>query len=358
MVRVTAQSRHFAQFMFCAFLVAAIYASLWPFTGWAMTPHHPLAYLGGPFWTGLRKWDVVLNFAGYFPLGFFAVLVLVERHQRAAAVIATVLVLGGFSLTMEALQTYLPRRTPSLGDLVVNTLGALAGAVAGLAAAPWVASQGGVRGIRDRLFVEGARGDFALVLVGVWWFALLAPRTTLFGTGDIRPYRLATIQFGLAPELFMRVEVAVCALSVIGIALLLRAISHSAARLTTVFLGVVAGGLLVRSTGFALFWDLGMAFSWATPGALTGLAIGVPVGLFALHVSPDIARWAAIAAFVSTIATINLTPPNPQLWLKLRGVRASELSSLSLISRNAAMLWPFAAIALLFMPRRGRLPHR
>ncbi|MEO7404180.1 MAG: VanZ family protein [Burkholderiales bacterium] len=353
MNRVSGPSRYFAQFMFCAFLVAAIYASLWPFTGWTTTPRHPLAYLGGPLWSGLRKWDAVLNFAGYFPLGFFAALVLIERQKRVVTVVVTIAILAGFSLTMEALQTYLPRRTPSLGDLVVNTLGAIAGAISGLAAAPWVARQGGVRGIRDRLFALGARSDLALVLVGVWFFALLAPRTILFGNGDIRPYRLATIKFGLAPELFLQIEVAVCALGTVGIALLLRAISHPGARLGAVFVGVIAAGLLVRSTGFALFWGLGMTFSWATSSALIGLGIGVPVGLAALRLSPDIARWAAIMAFAGAIAAINLTPPNPQLWLKLRGVRASELSSLSQITRNTAMLWPFAAIALLFLPRRG-----
>jgi VanZ family protein len=347
----------FALFMFCAFLAAAIYASLWPFSGWA-SPLRPLfAFLHGPLWTGLRKWDIVLNFAGYFPLGLFAMLALMERRRSltsiSTALLVVVVSLSLFSVSMETLQNFLRRRTPSMEDVFINTVGALAGAVSALVVAPWLTRQGGLPGLRNRLFMTGGRTDLALVLIGIWFFTQLAPRTTLFGSGDARPYRISTVRFGLTPEYFAFVETAVCALALIAIAMLLRSFSHERARITWVFLGIVAAALLVRSFGFALYWDLASAFSWATRSATLGIAIGMVFALLALRGSPRLARWIAPAALGSMILITNVTSPDPGLWLKPRAVRASELSSLSLVARNTTMLWPFAALLLVLWPRRN-----
>jgi VanZ family protein len=343
--------------MFCAFLAAAIYASLWPFSGWTSPSRPLLAFLAGPLWTGLRKWDVVLNFAGYFPLGLFAMLVLMERRRSltsiSSALVAVVIVLALFSLSMETLQNFLRRRTPSMEDVFINTVGALAGAVSALVVAPWLTRQGGVPGLRNRLFVPGGRSDLALAFIGVWFFTQLAPRTTLFGSGDARPYKISTVRLGLAPEYFALVEAAVCALALIAIATFLRSFSHERARIAWVFIGVVAAALLVRSFGFALYWDLAAAFSWATRSAILGIVIGLVLALFALRGSPHLARWIAPVAFGAMILITNITSPDPGLWLKPRAVRASELSSLSLVARNTTMLWPFAALLLVLWPRRN-----
>jgi hypothetical protein len=86
-----------------------------------------------PFWQEFhwRRWsywkDVVINVAGFIPLGFFfcSYFSLVRRSGRSAAVtIAT-----GFlvSLTIEVLQGFLPTRDSGTTDLITNTIGTALG---------------------------------------------------------------------------------------------------------------------------------------------------------------------------------------------------------------------------------------
>jgi glycopeptide antibiotics resistance protein len=65
--------------------------------------------------------DVILNFAFYIPLGLLG-----PSFQRAGVIIAI-----GFacSVTTELIQVFSHTRTPTLLDVVVNTAGAIVGAV-------------------------------------------------------------------------------------------------------------------------------------------------------------------------------------------------------------------------------------
>lgn len=77
------------------------------------------------------KSDVVLNLLGFLPFGFLVFAVLPERMALFTRILAAVSAGGALSLSIELTQFWLPDRHSSLSDLVLNTLGTGAGAMAG-----------------------------------------------------------------------------------------------------------------------------------------------------------------------------------------------------------------------------------
>jgi hypothetical protein len=85
-----------------------------------------------PFWEEFRTdwsyWkNVLINIGGFIPFGFFfcAYLSSVRNIQRPA--LATIILGGGLSLTIEVLQAYLPTRQSGMTDVITNTLGTCVG---------------------------------------------------------------------------------------------------------------------------------------------------------------------------------------------------------------------------------------
>jgi VanZ family protein len=80
-----------------------------------------------PSWSYWK--NVMINIGGFVPLGFFfcAYFVSVRRLNRAA--LATIVLGGVVSLTIEVLQAFLPTRDSGMTDLITNTLGTGIGAV-------------------------------------------------------------------------------------------------------------------------------------------------------------------------------------------------------------------------------------
>jgi len=71
--------------------------------------------------------DIVNNVIGFIPLGFTLCGYLSSLWRRGTAVVATVLLCGLFSLTIEMLQWYLPTRDSSTTDFITNTAGGIVG---------------------------------------------------------------------------------------------------------------------------------------------------------------------------------------------------------------------------------------
>jgi hypothetical protein len=73
--------------------------------------------------------DVLLNIAGFVPLGFLICAFLGMTRSRKSAIMCTVLFGGALSFVIEVLQFYIPRRVSGTTDIITNTLGAALGAV-------------------------------------------------------------------------------------------------------------------------------------------------------------------------------------------------------------------------------------
>ncbi len=73
--------------------------------------------------------DLLLNIAGFVPVGFVVCAYLAVTRSRRNAIPYAILAGGILSFVIEVLQYYIPRRASGMTDIITNTLGAALGAV-------------------------------------------------------------------------------------------------------------------------------------------------------------------------------------------------------------------------------------
>ncbi len=118
-----------AHFALCGGLLIILFATLTSFN-FQFKPLTAADYFGGFYLFSGSYLDLPLNVILFMPFGFGLSAVLDKKGYSKRFVLVTTAA-AGFVLTLivESLQFYLPVRTPSVFDLLTNTLGALAGLV-------------------------------------------------------------------------------------------------------------------------------------------------------------------------------------------------------------------------------------
>ena len=94
-------------------------------------PHKAFLQLPWKEFTADRDYavDLLLNIAGFVPLGVVVYSYWAWAKNPRRAVLYTVLIGGFLSLAIEVLQAYIPRRVSGMTDIITNTLGAALGAL-------------------------------------------------------------------------------------------------------------------------------------------------------------------------------------------------------------------------------------
>ena len=339
-----------------AYLLVIVYASLRPFRGWRSTPEEILHFLfaAWPRYTTLQ--DVVVNFAAYVPLGLLLSVVLGARYGPARGAAAATLAAALASLTLEAVQMFLPARIASNVDLLANGLGALVGAMAAPLLAPTRVLGGRIHAARHRLFLEGMQADAGLVIVGLWLVTQFHPTAQLFGAGAIRATLDLPPYFTHTPWLAFTGEAAVVLLNLLGVGLMLSALTREGERRM-----LVVGAAVGAALGFKFFnaVALGQAsapFAWLTPGVLLGLCAGWLL-LWGAARLPRPAQLAASAVcIVAATVAVNLAPDNPyhSVPSRLLARGASHFLNFSGIVRALSELWPLLASSFLIYALAAR----
>ncbi len=323
-----------------------IYACLHPFSGWQASGLPMFDYLLAPWPRYYRSEDLVLNVAGYLPLGFLGAAALCRRLSGPGSILTATLAAALLSLSLETAQNFLPSRVASNLDLGCNLLGALAGALAGAVWGPTLFDpQGGLQRWRSRHIIGGHTGELGLLLVGLWLLTQLSADGLLFGSGDLRHWLALPSPVAFEPERFIRLEAAHVAATVLGVGLFARCIMRAAGLWPIPLLFILAFALTTLAT-FS-FYSPDMPLAWLTPGARLGLLVGLPL-LAACLMLPRVLQHAlAGMAMLAATALVNLMPENPYLPFRTSAAAAGHFLNFHGLTTVTAAAWPYLALAYL-----------
>jgi len=332
------------------------YASLYPFGPWRDQGLVPWAFLWAPwppYWSGF---DVVANALGYAPLGFFLALGVLRSGAPNWQLIWAPLAGLVVSACMEMLQVYLPQRVPSSLDFLLNTVGALVGAVL----AVWLHRLGvWQRWSRLRAVWLADDAHAGLALLALWPLALLYPTSPPLALGQVwlplqsavadwlqgTPWASAwepLTQVWLEPSplaQFWRVMLGCWLPGLLAFGLA----GRPAHRLVLLVLLALAGAAML-TLGQAL--SLGPAHALDGWGAWTGWAVGLAVVvLVALLGMRQRMSWALLVLVLGVfLADISQLPGDPYAQSTLFAWEQGRFVRFYGVAQWLSWLWPWAVL--------------
>jgi VanZ family protein len=357
----------FARAGLLAYALLIVYASWFPFSGWRDIGIAPLAYLSAPlphYWTAF---DLAINVIGYIPFGMFLVGSFYP-HVRGAAATLLAIVCGVLtSGTMEAVQTFLPSRVASNLDLLTNSLGVCIGAVAAALLTPLLLQDSPILLLRRRWFVPQA--SQGLIVLALWPLAQIYPQEYLFGHGQMAPIVSDWLSQWLASEIdigdllrfgrqldieqYWLAETFISACSLVGAVLMLFGLMREPAPRAPLALLLLGAAIVVKSMASALFFGPANASAWFTPGAKTGLMVGLVLLAGMVLASPKAQRRVAILMLALSMLAVNLAPTNPYFIATLQTWAQGQFLNFNGAAQFLSLWWPiFALWFLLHLPRQ------
>lgn len=348
--------RSFALPLALWYVALVVYASLYPFQGWRSQRVPPFDFLWAPwpqYWTVS---DVLANLVGYVPLGFLLTWTLWRVGWTRLAVPLAIALAALLSLTLEALQNYLPQRVPSQVDWLLNTGGAALGAllVAVLGQLGVVARWGR---FRESWFVDHSRG--ALVLLALWPVAALYPASLPFGLGQFwqraeellfdalegTPFADWLPAASAAPTELSPLGVAVCvALNLLAPCLLGYAVLRTVRQRLWYGLACCLGALAVGGLSAGLTYGAQHAWAWLTPTVLVGVAAAGVLGLLALPLPRRTCAVLMLLALAFALGLLNRAPDSPYFMQSLEVWQQGRYPHFHGLSQWLGWLWPHLAM--------------
>jgi VanZ family protein len=328
------------------YVLLVAYASLYPLSGWRDVGVSPLAYLNAPWPRYITGFDVAVNVAGYVPFGFFAVAALYPRLRGVAAFLLAIAGAAALSLSLEAVQTYLPARFATNLDVLCNLGGAALGAALGQHFTPLIGG-GPLSRLRAAEFLPGVGIDFGLVLLALWLLIQLNPASLLFGAGDLRDFLAPPEGRARRPEFFVSIEAFTTAANLVAVALLLSALTVPGRAVRAMLSWLVFGALAVKTAAFAILMRAENVLAWLTQGAQLGLVVGIAAALAAIALPRTVRLAAAAVLIMAATVLVNLTAPNPYLGASLKVWQQGHFLNFNGLTWLVSALWPFIALGYL-----------
>ena len=350
--------RSSATLLAAVFALLIVYASLYPFEGWRDQGVNPFAFMQGPWPRYWSRFDVVANGLGYIPLGFLLALSLLRTRLLPQPALIATLLASALSLTLEALQTFLPQRVPQLSDWLLNSGGALLGALLAQALERMGAIDTWSR-FRARWFVREARTPLVLLLL--WPLALLFPPAAPLALGQIRQRLHSAMNAWVEgtplatyidePSVYLlplsNLGELLCVLLGFVIPCLL---AYSATlgwprRLALLLLGVgVALG--ASSLSAALSYSPEYSLAWLSPPARAGLLVGVVAAALCVILPRRLCLGLLVIALVWQLSLINAAPETPYYAQTLQSWEQGRFIRFHGLAQWLGWLWPFAALSV------------
>ena len=362
------RSSALSRYALLVYALIVIDASLFPFGGWRDLGLSPYAYLSADWPRRALPFDLFVNALGYLPLGFVGGLALHPRLRGASMVAVSTLGCVLLSVHLEALQTYLPARVASTSDVLANGVGALLGAIAAARLAHTLLDTSRLRVGRTRWFAgDASRG---LVLIGVWFGALVYPDAFVFGMGGLlkafdpsRSQALSLLAgFGdggseaTTAIRFQLAEAVVTALMLTGAGLLLQHLFRPGSGWAARFSGTacfVVATVATSTVTHAFLVEPPTGWLVLTPGARDGIVFAIAVLALATPLPATTRRALALAALAGALVLVNVFPDNPYASAAGLASTRGKLMNFYGLASGINLVWPYLAIAYL-LRRAGR----
>lgn len=331
----TTRPRHLFLLLYTLFI---IYGSLFPLAEWRMPPVGLAAAWSQAAGRQLSRSDLITNLVAYVPFGFLLACSVAERLHGVWRVALSLLAGLSLSYAMEYCQLFLPARTSSPVDLLLNGLSSIAGALCHCWMGGGTSLGETVRQWRDSHIREGRVGDIGIAVIAAWGAGQLAPFVPSIDMGGVKS--------GLKPiwltlhdlSRFDGYRLATYALNIgsLGAALRLIAVSRTA---VPAWLGVFCGVLL---PGKIL---VGRQLSLE---AVAGLALALLTVLCLQRLPRERCVVWGIVSVILAFVVDELRPEQvaPAVlhdfnWVPFRSQMAENVSGIGSI---IAGLWPAAAL--------------
>lgn len=351
-----------------AWILALAIGSLFPITSWTARGLDPLAFLTEPWPRWWTLSDVLLNVLAYVPFGLFGALATWPTAGARRSILWTVMAGFALSLSLEALQSWLPSRIPSRLDVLANGSGTLIGAMSGALLAPRLIGQARLNAWFGRWFAAGSYSGW--LLLAAWILSQLAPQSRLFGAGELQlPWSdlgtlnpvpelaglttrlttgLTTGLTGLTAAALLESLTVIAAL--VAVMLIVTRCTLSPAPRAVIAGFIVSTALAGRSVLVGTLMPEGATDHWASAGALGGLLCGTLLALGASTLSERARRRALMAAVLTLLVT---GPIKPELAFQNSAAMAWSTGSWRNVAgfqHGIASLWP--ALVLIWGLRR------
>jgi len=310
--------------------------SLYPFSGWIALTEWSIHFLIEPWPRFITRTDLVTNLLVYVPLGYALALSFARPGHGARGVIIGTVMGALLSLSMETGQAQMPARIASNLDLLVNSLGALNGALFSLHHGRWLRAGRALGRWRVRWFRPGIAANLGLLILLLWFLAQFS----------LRPFPgIDWLALHLQP-----IDTPPSGLDQINLPW------FAAMFLEIITLGVVAATLLRpgRYVGGILLL-LGLTFLMKLLAATLLLKLKVVGGMLSLEtlsaflmalwflLNPYVSRHRWRVAFMLLITSLAL-----RLWLADFQIwPTASLLNLVGLAKATATFWPWLALILL-----------
>ena len=338
-----------------------VYASLFPFEGWRSQGLPFWAFIHAPwpqYWT---RFDLVSNFIGYAPLGFWLTLALVSRVRPVWAALLAGLMGCALSFGLESLQSFMPLRISSNLDWALNSAGSWAGALIGwvLIRTGWLARWSRFRG---RWFAPQARGT--LVLLALWPVALLYPASVTFGLGQVferaeewlgqllqgTPYLdwLPMREMELQP-LLPGQELLCVAIGLLTPILLGYTVVHARWRRAVFALLCVLAGVGTSALSAGLSWGPHFAWAWVSEPVEYGCWLAIALAAALLWVPPRVVAGLLLLALPLALMLLNNAPTSPYFSETLSDWEQGRFIRFYGLIEWLGWAWPYAVLVQLLV---------
>lgn len=350
------------------YITLVVYASLYPFDNWRNPGVLPWAYFTQPlpkYWTWF---DVLINIAGYAPLGFLGVLTALRTGNGKFAVVLVTFLIFLLAMCLESLQSYLPSRRASNVDLLLNALGGWLGGITA-----WGLEKLGAidrwSHFRRTWFVTQARG--ALVLLALWPVALFFPASVPLGLGQVLERVEAALGEAFVNTPFLEwvpmrtvelqpllpgAELLCVLLGALIPVLMAYSVLRNYSQKAIFLIAILAISVAATAISAGLTYGPEHALAWLTLPVKLGLLGAAIVGVPCLFLSARSCMAVLLLALVAQLFVLNLAPASVYFAQTLQTWEQGRFIRFHGVAQWLGWLWPYVAIAYV-MGRISKIQH-